>query len=85
MGQMSVLYVYYGIGKQFITNYPLFRAFQVPYSCFCLVRDVDFEMIIVDDGSPDGTQDVVKKLQEVYGENRIVRVTDIFVSFRCYS
>ena len=39
-----------------------------------LYRDVDFEMIIVDDGSPDGTQDVVKKLQEVYGEDRIVSV-----------
>ena len=45
-----------------ITNLPLYR-------------DVDFEMIIVDDGSPDGTQDVVKKLQEVYGEDRIVSVT----------
>ncbi|KAF7152583.1 hypothetical protein RHSIM_Rhsim01G0045200 [Rhododendron simsii] len=72
MEQMSVLYVFYGIGKQFITNYSLFRAFQVPYGCFGLVRDVDFEMIIVDDGSPDGTQDVVKKLQEVYGEDRIL-------------
>ncbi|KAI8522586.1 hypothetical protein RHMOL_Rhmol13G0007800 [Rhododendron molle] len=45
---------------------------KVPYGCFCLGRDVDFEMIIVDDGSPDGTQDVVKKLQEVYGEDRIL-------------
>jgi len=26
----------------------------------------------VDDGSPDGTQDVVKQLQQVYGEDRIV-------------
>ena len=27
---------------------------------------------MVDDGSPDGTQEVVKQLQEVYGEDRIV-------------
>ena len=43
-----------------------------------LYRDVDFEMIIVDDGSPDGTQDVVKKLQEVYGEDHIVSVTKTY-------
>jgi len=28
----------------------------------------------VDDGSPDGTQDIVKQLQEVYGEDRIVSI-----------
>lgn len=42
------------------------------YLVFKHLPDVDFEMIIVDDGSPDGTQDVVKKLQEVYGEDRIL-------------
>lgn len=26
----------------------------------------------MDDGSPDGTQDIVKQLQNVYGEDRIV-------------
>jgi dolichol-phosphate mannosyltransferase len=32
---------------------------------------VNFEIIIVDDGSPDGTQEIVKKLQQVYGEDRV--------------
>jgi dolichol-phosphate mannosyltransferase len=35
---------------------------------------VNFEIIIVDDGSPDGTQDIVKQLQEVYGEDRVVSI-----------
>uniref|UniRef100_K4AK24 Dolichol-phosphate mannosyltransferase subunit 1 n=1 Tax=Setaria italica TaxID=4555 RepID=K4AK24_SETIT len=34
--------------------------------------DVNFEIIIVDDDSPDGTQDIVKQLQQVYGEDRVL-------------
>jgi dolichol-phosphate mannosyltransferase len=29
------------------------------------------EVVIVDDNSPDGTQDVVKGLQKIYGEDKI--------------
>lgn len=32
-----------------------------------------FEIIIVDDNSPDGTQEVVRKLQLAYGKERVVR------------
>jgi dolichol-phosphate mannosyltransferase len=35
---------------------------------------LNFEIIIVDDGSPDGTQDIVKQLQQVYGEDRVVSI-----------
>ncbi|XP_031503200.1 dolichol-phosphate mannosyltransferase subunit 1 isoform X1 [Nymphaea colorata] len=44
----------------------------VVYLIFKHLKDFDFEIIIVDDGSPDGTQDVVKQLQQVYGEERIL-------------
>nr|SVE86315.1 EOG090X0B9X [Daphnia similis]SVE86943.1 EOG090X0B9X [Daphnia similis]SVE87567.1 EOG090X0B9X [Daphnia similis] len=32
----------------------------------------DFEIIIIDDGSPDGTLDVAKQLQTIYGDKKIV-------------
>ena len=35
-------------------------------------RKLEWEIIIVDDASPDGTQDVAKQLASLYGEDRIV-------------
>ncbi len=32
----------------------------------------DYEIIVIDDGSPDGTLEVAKQLQQVYGEDKIV-------------
>lgn len=37
-------------------------------------QNIDWEIIIVDDNSPDGTQDVAKELISIYGEDRIVRI-----------
>lgn len=37
-----------------------------------VLRNLDWEVIIVDDGSPDGTQEVAKQLQKVWGTNHII-------------
>lgn len=35
-------------------------------------RSLDYEIIVIDDGSPDGTLKVAEELEKLYGENRIV-------------
>ncbi|KAM5246325.1 dolichol-phosphate mannosyltransferase subunit 1 isoform 2-T2 [Ctenodactylus gundi] len=34
--------------------------------------EIDYEIIIIDDGSPDGTRDVAEQLQKIYGSDRIL-------------
>jgi glycosyltransferase involved in cell wall biosynthesis len=35
-------------------------------------HNIDWEIVIIDDASPDGTQEVARELQKIYGEDRIV-------------
>lgn len=37
-----------------------------------LYSGYNYEIIVIDDNSPDGTLDVAKQLQDIYGEERIV-------------
>lgn len=50
---------------------------NLPIMVWLLVKyfgesNLAYEIIIIDDGSPDGTLEVAKKLQEIYGEDKVV-------------
>lgn len=49
-----------------INEFVLIIQFFFDYSKF------DYEIIIIDDGSPDGTLEVAKELQRLYGEEKIL-------------
>lgn len=44
---------------------------QLYYKCLYF-SGFDYEIIVIDDGSPDGTQDAALALQKIYGESKIV-------------
>lgn len=39
---------------------------------FFVCSGFDYEIIVIDDGSPDGTLEVARRLQSLYGEKKIV-------------
>lgn len=39
---------------------------------YCFLSGYDYEIIIIDDGSPDGTQEAAKQLENIYGTDIIV-------------
>ena len=63
MGKYSILLPTYNERE----NLPIIVWLLVKY-----LKEIDFEIIVIDDGSPDGTLDVAKKLQEIYGEGTVV-------------
>lgn len=49
----------------------LVDAFNKRYF-FADCSGLDYEIIVIDDNSPDHTQDIAKDLQRIYGEDRIL-------------
>lgn len=46
--------------------------FNLNFLTFSFYSNYNYEIIIIDDNSPDGTINVAKDLQKIYGSNRIV-------------
>ena len=42
------------------------------YADSVVFSSLDYEIIVIDDGSPDGTLQVAEQLQKLYGEDRVV-------------
>ena len=43
--------------------------------CCGVCRSIDYEIVIVEDNSPDGTLEAAKQLQAIFGKSRIIIVS----------
>lgn len=48
--------------------------FHLPFVFLIFCSGFNYEIIVIDDGSPDGTLEVAEQLQKVYGEDKIVSI-----------
>ena len=52
--------------------------------CLCVYSGYDYEIIVIDDGSPDGTLEIAEQLQKIYGEDKIVsRIHETNIVYLC--
>lgn len=50
---------------------PTQPKYNLVFIC-CVNSGFNYEIIVIDDGSPDGTLEVAEQLQKIYGEDKIV-------------
>lgn len=49
---------------------------------FFYFSGLNYEIIIIDDGSPDGTKDVAEQLEKIYGSEKIVSHINTFLLYQ---
>ncbi|KAI4498659.1 hypothetical protein M0802_006365 [Mischocyttarus mexicanus] len=55
-----------------VENLPIIIWLIIKYMDASNFSKFSYEIIVIDDGSPDGTLDVAKKLQKLYGDDKII-------------